>query len=134
MSDLANMFADPNWKPLSPAQNEARKFSPNRGFFNATEHKAAIVIQRAARGDFALSQAALDALIAAEAKAEQVAEAFVVLKERGEGGFIGSLPVREVKARLGKAQPYGGDFGPFWWIDATFKPPGGGLSDDEIPF
>lgn len=134
MSDLAGMFTDPNWKALNQAQNEARGFSPNRGFYNATERKAAIVIQRAARGDFALSKAALDGLIAAETKADKVGQSFVILKERGDRGVVAFLAAREVRSNLGAVQPFEGDFGPFWWIDATFKLPGGSLADDEIPF
>lgn len=131
--DLASMFTDANWKPYTKAMNDARGISPNRAFYNATERKAAIVIEKRVQGrDFALSKTALDKLIAAEVAADKVTESFVVLRERGATSTLAALPARQVAANLNGVDPHDGDYGPYWWIDLTFRPPG--IAADDAPF
>ena len=81
-----------------------------------------------------MSKAALDSLIAAEAKGDKVIKSYVVLKDAKKRAVVGSLAAREVRNNLRDAGAVDGHYGSYWWINFAFKPAGGNVADDDIPF
>ena len=56
---ITALFDNSDWQPFQSDFQKIRSFLPNRIYHNKSKQTAALVVQRAVGGDFALSQRAL---------------------------------------------------------------------------
>jgi len=122
---LAKIFEDAAWKQYKLGN------TPNRIYFNESSRAAAVVITRGQRNDFPLSKAALTRVLEAQAKRELVDSAYIVLRERHDGGFCAAEEAQVVSKNLADTRPLDGPFGPYYWINEAFGDP---KRLDEVPF
>jgi hypothetical protein len=117
---MLRLYEDPNWKPFHGPWDLVRSFLPNRLYHNGVERSAAIVIERAHGGDFALSETAFQYVMKAVAS-DRIAGAYVVLKERHSKEIVASAPVGDVERNLSGVEPRPGISGPYWWLAANLQ-------------
>ena len=109
-------FSDPDWRPF-PSENPGA----NQLWFNASAKAGALIVNKSSQfAEYALSQARLDRLYAAE-RDGRVTFGYVVLAkwERAKRVVVHIRPVAEVVAELDGIPPREGPLGPYWWMNAN---------------
>ena len=122
---IATIFSDPGWRWSTGF--------PNRVYGNG-EIGAVVVVQGKPGADFALSVAALDYVLAAEAEG-RIAEGYVVFATRNGSGnpeFFAAERVKTVAERLEGVDPRSGEWGDYHWLGGNFAP--AAKSRAEMPF
>jgi hypothetical protein len=111
--NLEKMNGD--WESLPKSECSEKGYFPNKILWRVETKHLVIEVARAIKGDFALSEKALDA---AASKTEW--QCYVRLVET-DGTYVNSETVKNIKLAVKYTHPLNGQYGPYWWLTDDFK-------------